>query len=160
MEPNYSTEIETSIRSRRINLLPSMRYDQCTLVRPSVQKSVNTHDRGAIHSGASLHDEGERLRRVSSGSGAFTNDVRGSDGIDRDAFSESAFDPYHTPIRPMTLSRVVSAAFLNFIWWKHIADYATEQTKHYDKVLRGLEDYEKAVKQNAEPKLLGGQVSP
>lgn len=96
MEPNYSTKTQASVRSGRLNLLPSMRNDQCTLVRPSLQTTGYTHDRGAIDSGASLHDEGERSEGLPYGSGTFTNDVRGSHGTDTDPFSGPA-EPVQYP---------------------------------------------------------------
>lgn len=73
--------------------------------------------------------------------------------VDTNSNSPS-FDPYHTPIRPMTLSRVVTSSFLRMLFWKGVVEMATQEFRHYERVWDGLEDYEKAVKQNAEPKLL------
>lgn len=84
------TETQEALRSGRINLLPSMRNDQCTLVWPSAQETPYKHGSGAIDSGASLHDESERPRRMPSGSGTFSNDVRGDNGTFDDPFSGPA----------------------------------------------------------------------
>lgn len=65
-------------------------------------------------------------------------------------------DPYryycgHTE---MSLSRVLTALWTRFLFWKHIADYATEQMNHYDDTWNRLEEFNDAVKQKAEPRLL------
>jgi hypothetical protein len=62
----------------------------------------------------------------------------------------SYFDAHHSAIRPMTLSRVVTA-----VWFEMLR--AKEEYDHWDRLWLALTDYEKAVKQSAEPKLLGGQ---
>lgn len=53
-----------------------------------------------------------------------------------------------------SLSRVLTALWTRFLFWKHIADYATEQMNHYDDTWNRLEEFNDAVKQKAEPRLL------
>lgn len=62
----------------------------------------------------------------------------------------SSFDRYHTKVRPLTLGRVVSAVFLRMLKAKGEFD-------HYSDLFESLSKFEQAVKQSAEPKLLGGQ---
>jgi hypothetical protein len=57
----------------------------------------------------------------------------------------------------MTLSRTVTAIWMRMLWWKHIRDFAQKELDHYDDLWLKAEDFEDAVKQSAEPKLLGGQ---
>lgn len=65
-----------------------------------------------------------------------------------------SFDRHHSKIRPMTLSRVVTSSFLRMLFWKGVVEMATQEFLHYERVWDGLEEFEDAVKQNAEPRLL------
>lgn len=53
-----------------------------------------------------------------------------------------------------SLSRVLTALWLRFLWWKHIRDHAQREMEHYDDTWTRLEEYNDAVKQKAEPRLL------
>lgn len=66
--------------------------------------------------------------------------------IDTDVNSP-AFDRYHTAIRPMTLSRVVTATWLTML-------RAKDEFQHYEKLWLAMTDYEKVIKAGHEPKLL------
>lgn len=133
----------TQDQIRRPRVLLDVRNYQCSIVRPSNEKGLDSLYGGVIYGGSPLHYASGRVSRKPSTDreSGTRSELSGSDELDRETLWVIQRES------DQSLSRVLNAVWLRFLWWKTIADYATEQTKHYEDTWDRLERFNDAVKE-------------